>query len=100
MTFFKFIRKYCALFSNRLLISDEFEFWKTAIRWADEKCRQNGIEFSSENRRSVLGQALFKIRFLNIHAEDFAICVGEPWNGVLRKSSSEKEVNELLENDK
>ncbi|KAL3120045.1 hypothetical protein niasHT_003297 [Heterodera trifolii] len=46
-----------------------------ALRWADEKCRQNGIECSSENRRSVLGPALFKIRFPNIHEEIFAKCV-------------------------
>ncbi|KAL3085777.1 hypothetical protein niasHS_009526 [Heterodera schachtii] len=61
--------------SDRLLLSDEFEIWKIALRWADEKCRQNGIECSSGNRRSFLGPALFKIRFPNIHDEDFAKCV-------------------------
>ncbi|KAL3109585.1 hypothetical protein niasHT_016929 [Heterodera trifolii] len=61
--------------SDRLLLSDEFEIWKIALRWADEKCRQNGIECSSGNRRSILGPALFKIRFPNIHEEDFAKCV-------------------------
>ncbi|KAL3083687.1 hypothetical protein niasHT_036815 [Heterodera trifolii] len=64
-----------------LLLSDEFEIWKSALRWADEKCRQNGIECSSENRRAVLGPALFKIRFPNIHEEDFAKCVVQ--SGVL-----------------
>ncbi|KAL3087507.1 hypothetical protein niasHS_008323 [Heterodera schachtii] len=72
--------------SDRLLLSDEFEIWKAAIRWADEKCRQNGIECSAENRRSVLGPALFKIRFPNIHEENFAKCVVP--SGVL----TEKEV--------
>ncbi|KAL3087502.1 hypothetical protein niasHS_008318 [Heterodera schachtii] len=63
----------CSLLgSDRLLLSDEFEIWKAALRWADEKCRQYGIECSSKNRRSVLGPALFKIRFPNIHEEDFA----------------------------
>ncbi|KAL3080395.1 hypothetical protein niasHS_011328 [Heterodera schachtii] len=61
--------------SDRLLLSDEFEIWKIALRWADEKCRQNGIECSSGNRRSFLGPALFKIRFPNIHEENFAKCV-------------------------
>ncbi|KAL3112548.1 hypothetical protein niasHT_018754 [Heterodera trifolii] len=61
--------------SDRLLLSDEFELWEAALRWADEKCHQNGIECSSGNRRSVLGTALFKIRFPNIHEEDFAKCV-------------------------
>ncbi|KAL3108200.1 hypothetical protein niasHT_016811 [Heterodera trifolii] len=72
--------------SDRLLLSDEFEIWNAAIRWADEKCRQNGIECSSGKRRSVLGPALFKIRFPNIHEEIFAKCVVP--SGVL----TEKEV--------
>ncbi|KAL3093060.1 hypothetical protein niasHS_004449 [Heterodera schachtii] len=57
---------------DRLLLNNEFEIWKAAILWADEKCCQNGIECSSENRRSLLGPALFKIRFPNIHEENFA----------------------------
>ncbi|KAL3120062.1 hypothetical protein niasHT_003314 [Heterodera trifolii] len=60
---------------DRLLLSNEFEIWNAALRWADEKCRQNGIERSSGNRRSFLGPALFKIRFPNIHEEQFSICV-------------------------
>ncbi|KAL3112489.1 hypothetical protein niasHT_018695 [Heterodera trifolii] len=58
--------------SDRLLLSNEFEIWKAALRWADEKCRQNGTKNSSENRRLQLGPALFKIRFPNIHEEDFS----------------------------
>ncbi|KAL3121528.1 hypothetical protein niasHT_003456 [Heterodera trifolii] len=61
--------------SDRFLLRDEFEIWKIALRWADEKCRQNGIECSSGNRRSFLGPALFKIRFPNIQEEDFATVV-------------------------
>ncbi|KAL3124834.1 hypothetical protein niasHT_010374 [Heterodera trifolii] len=61
--------------SDLLLLSDEFEIWKAALRWADEKCRQKGIDCSSKNRRSVLGPALFKIRFPNIHEEQFSICI-------------------------
>ncbi|KAL3083685.1 hypothetical protein niasHT_036813 [Heterodera trifolii] len=57
----------CVFLDNDLLLfSDEFEIWKTALRWADEKCRQNGIECSSENHRAMLGPALFKIRLPNI----------------------------------
>ncbi|KAL3080367.1 hypothetical protein niasHT_032572 [Heterodera trifolii] len=64
---------FCVLLDlDRLLLSNEFEIWKIALRWADEKCRQNGIECSSDNRRSVLGPALFKIRFPNMLEEDFS----------------------------
>ncbi|KAL3073517.1 hypothetical protein niasHS_017084 [Heterodera schachtii] len=63
------------LTNDRLLLSDELELWKAAIRWANEKCRQGIACYSNNIRRSVLGPALFKIRFPNIHEKDFAKCV-------------------------
>ncbi|KAL3078310.1 hypothetical protein niasHT_032716 [Heterodera trifolii] len=57
---------------DQLVIDNEFAIWKAALRWADEKCRQNAIECSAENRRSVLGPALFKIRFPLISKEEFS----------------------------
>ncbi|KAL3073526.1 hypothetical protein niasHS_017093 [Heterodera schachtii] len=58
--------------SAHLKISGEIALWNTALRWADEKCRQNAIECSPKNRRSALGPALFKIRFPLITMETFA----------------------------
>ncbi|KAL3122963.1 hypothetical protein niasHT_009741 [Heterodera trifolii] len=63
----------CEIFDhNMLLITNEFELWKAALRWADEKCRQNAIECSAENRRSALGPALFKVRFPLISRREFS----------------------------
>uniref|UniRef100_A0A914H959 Uncharacterized protein n=1 Tax=Globodera rostochiensis TaxID=31243 RepID=A0A914H959_GLORO len=59
------------LVRDELMISEEIAIWNAALRWADEKCRQNGKEPSAANRRAMLGPALFKIRFPLISQEDF-----------------------------
>uniref|UniRef100_A0A914GVT6 Uncharacterized protein n=1 Tax=Globodera rostochiensis TaxID=31243 RepID=A0A914GVT6_GLORO len=57
---------------DELMISEEIAIWNAALRWADEKCRQNGKEPTAANRRAMLGPALFKIRFPLILHEDFS----------------------------
>ncbi|KAL3120102.1 hypothetical protein niasHT_003354 [Heterodera trifolii] len=62
---------------DELQIGGEISIWNAALRWADEKCRQNSIECSAENRRQMLGPALFKIRFPLFLIEEFAKKIDE-----------------------
>ncbi|KAL3105456.1 hypothetical protein niasHT_030324 [Heterodera trifolii] len=48
---------------EKLAIEEELTIW--------QMCRQKGLECSAENRRKMLGPALFKIRFPRISKEDF-----------------------------
>uniref|UniRef100_A0A914H608 MATH domain-containing protein n=1 Tax=Globodera rostochiensis TaxID=31243 RepID=A0A914H608_GLORO len=56
---------------DELFVCGEIAIWNAALRWADEKCRQNEKKCSAENRRKMLGPALFKIRFPLISESDF-----------------------------
>ncbi|KAL3083669.1 hypothetical protein niasHT_036797 [Heterodera trifolii] len=63
---------YEILARDELQIREEISIWNAALRWADAKCRENGLECTAENRRAVLGPALFKIRFPLFSKEEFS----------------------------
>ncbi|KAL3078023.1 hypothetical protein niasHT_036906 [Heterodera trifolii] len=52
--------------------SGEIAIWNAALRWADEQCAQNGKECTGENRRQMLGPALYKIRFPLMSRDEFS----------------------------
>ncbi|KAL3071640.1 hypothetical protein niasHS_016315 [Heterodera schachtii] len=60
-----------ALLLNIELRSSEIEIWNAALHWADEQCRQKGIECSAKNHREMIGPALSNIRFPLIPKRDF-----------------------------
>ncbi|KAL3069961.1 hypothetical protein niasHT_031443 [Heterodera trifolii] len=71
--------KKCTEYPMEKLRSNVFEtllsarfFEEHALRWADGQCRRKGIDCSAENRRQMLGPALFQIRFPLISKEQFA----------------------------
>ncbi|KAL3126155.1 hypothetical protein niasHT_005413 [Heterodera trifolii] len=57
---------------DQLQTNGEICIWKAALRWADAQCRRNGTDCSAENRRKLLGSALFRIRFPLIPKTEFA----------------------------
>ncbi|KAL3096511.1 hypothetical protein niasHT_027013 [Heterodera trifolii] len=61
----------CEILARDQFQAEEITIWNAALRWADEQCRQMGKECSGENRRAMLGPALFQIRFPLIQLEEF-----------------------------
>jgi hypothetical protein len=58
---------------------DEIDVFKTAVKWAEHKCKSK----PGQNMHDQLGEALFEIRFPNIPIEDFARVVTP--SGILTK---------------
>ncbi|KAL3083695.1 hypothetical protein niasHT_038849 [Heterodera trifolii] len=89
----------CVILEKDELRSSEIEIWNAALNWADEQCRQNGFECSAENRRKMLGLALFNIRFPLIPKEDFTKSVDGNWSrkcsATLRIVSQKSDVEDL-----
>ena len=61
----------CLLKRKNLQIP-EIELFQAVLRWADCKCSHNNLEITPENRRLVIGDAIYEIRFLAMTQEEFA----------------------------
>jgi BTB/POZ domain-containing protein 3/6 len=59
------------LLSRETLTNDELEVFQTVFRWSGKQCLKNGLDPTGENRRRMLGDAIYNIRFLVMSREDF-----------------------------
>ena len=60
---------------------EEIELFKAVLKWSDAHCAKNGLEATGENRRAVIGDALYEIDFLSMSEKEFAQYVSR--SGVL-----------------
>ena len=49
----------------------EVKLFKAVINWVDHKCVQQDLELSYENRRKILGNVIYNIRFLAMTLDEF-----------------------------
>ena len=49
----------------------EVKLFKAMINWVDHQCLQQNVEASFENRRKLLGNVMYKIRFLVMTLNEF-----------------------------
>ena len=54
---------------------NESELFKAVLKWCDHECSKNHLKATSENRRAVLGDALYQIRLLSMSQKEFTQCV-------------------------
>lgn len=78
----------CDILSLKALKCTEHDLFNGYIAWAQAKCVSDGIDASkTENLRTALGDALFKIRFSEMSAQEFAT-IGREYAGLLTAQAS------------
>ena len=62
------------LLNRNTLYYNETDLFKAVIKWADHQCSKHDVERTRlrENRRKVLGNAIYSIRFLLMNQSEFA----------------------------
>ena len=49
----------------------EIELFRAVLKWTESKCKEREMEVTEQNRRSVLGDAIYHLRFLAMPHEQF-----------------------------
>ena len=50
----------------------EVSLFQSVLKWIDHQCSLKGLEPTTENRRSVIGEAIYDLRFIAMNQEVFA----------------------------
>ena len=56
---------------NNLIIS-ELELFQAVLKWINNQCSQQSLDLTTENRRSVIGEAVYDLRLLALSEQPFA----------------------------
>ena len=50
----------------------EVRLFQAVLKWIDHQCSEKCLELTTENRRSVIGDAVYDLRFIAMNQEEFA----------------------------
>ena len=66
-----------ALLARDTLVSYEMAIFQAVVKWANHQCSLKNLKQTCENRREVLGDAIYKIRFNTMTEIEFSEFSGE-----------------------
>ena len=61
-----------SLLKRNNLTIPELDLFQAVLKWIDHQCSQKSLELTTENRRSVIGEAMYDFRFNAMKQEEFA----------------------------
>ena len=61
-----------SLLKRNYLNVSEIDLFQAVLKWVDHQCSERGLELTTENRRSVIGDAVYDLRFIGLNQEEFA----------------------------
>ncbi|KAL5017581.1 hypothetical protein ScPMuIL_007170 [Solemya velum] len=60
------------LVSSDDLAADELTIWESLVRWSDSKCQERQLCINDTNRRNILGDLVYSVRFRDMDPGVFA----------------------------
>ena len=61
-----------SLLKRNYLNVSEISLFQAVLKWIDHQCSERGLELTTENRRSVIGDAVYDLRFIGLNQQEFA----------------------------
>ena len=65
------------LLKQDILKIEEVELFQAVLKWIDSQCSSKELKLTNENRRSVIGEAIYDFRFLAMNLKEFIQHVGK-----------------------
>nr|XP_018902559.1 PREDICTED: BTB/POZ domain-containing protein 2-like [Bemisia tabaci] len=65
----------CLILERNSLKIKEYDLLRATLRWSEAECNRRNLTINSENRSSVLGNAIYRLRYPLLSLAEFSSCV-------------------------